>query len=91
MIYISPDFRIRPDQHCYVLESRSDSKTAKGEHKDSWAVTYHPTYQQIAKKIIETSLNKQDIWASCDDLNQLSETMERLAKTLGEQIVKVGA
>ena len=90
-IQVSKDFRIKADQHCYILESRATGKIKNSiETKDVWTSTYYPTYAQIGKAILERSLNNQDLWASCENLAQLGETLERLAKTLGEQIQQVG-
>jgi hypothetical protein len=90
MIYISPDFRFNTDQYGHTLESRSDGKVkATGEHKDNWVVTYHPTYKQIAKKILETSLNKETVEDQCSELFDIQERLERLSSLLGDKIKKV--
>jgi len=90
MIYISPDFRFKTDQYGHTLESRSDGKVkATGEDKDIWTVSYHPTYSQVAKKILETSLNKETIEDQCSELFDIQERLERLSSLMGDKIKKV--
>jgi len=72
MIYVSPDFRIKPDKYCYILESRSDGKTKQtGDHKDIWTVSYHPSYTQIGMKILKDSLSKEIVEGSCKELTHI--------------------
>jgi len=90
MIYISPDFRFKTDQYGHTLESRSDGKVkATGEDKDIWTVSYHPTHKQVAKKILETALNKETVEESVRELNEIQDTLERLSSFLGDKIKKV--
>jgi hypothetical protein len=90
MIYISKDFRFKTDQYGHTLESRSDGKVkATGEDKDMWTVSYHPTHKQVAKKVLETALNKETVEESVNELNKIQDTLERLSGSLGSQITKV--
>ena len=90
MIYISKDFRFKTDQYGHTLESRSDGKVkATGEDKDIWTVSYHPTHKQVAKKILETALNKETVEESVRELNEIQDTLERLSSFLGDKIKKV--
>ena len=91
MIYISPDFRFKTDQHGHTLESRSDGKIkATGEAKDSWTASYHPTYTQVTKKILDTSLNKETIEDQYSELFDIQDRLvERLSSLLSYKIKKV--
>ena len=80
VIQVGENYRIKPDQHCWILEIRSEGKSRKGDPKDSWKPLYYPTFEKIAAKIIDEEIKTKESLA--DILKMLEESKESLARAI---------
>lgn len=83
MIQVNENYRIKPDKFCWVLEIRSDGKTSKGEHRDVWEPRYFPTFESVAKRIVEEEAKLGE------SLQNVVDTLEATAKQIAESIHRV--
>ena len=82
MIQVNENYRIKSDKYCWILETRSDGKTSNGEHKDVWTQTYHPSFEKIAAKIVETEAKL------AKSLAEVMSIMDSTAKSIEETMAK---
>lgn len=84
MIQLNENYRIKSDKYCWILEIRHDGKTSKGEHKDVWTQHYHPSFESIAKRLVQEEAKLGE------SLQGVVETLQTTAKQIEESIKRVG-
>lgn len=80
VINIADNYRIKPDQHCWILEIRSESRDRKGNVKDKWTPLYFPTFEKIAAKIMDEEVKTET--SLPDILKMLEESKQCLSRAI---------
>lgn len=89
MINIGKDYRVTSNMYCWVLESRSDRVSKQGVKSDYWQSTFYPTLQQVARKVLDSSLKDMVVRQEVGSILEFEQQMVELAKELGDKLEKV--
>ena len=87
MIKIGNDYQITADKYQFILSTRSDGKDKDDQPKDVWNKTFHASFDQLAKAIINNEMVGQIARNNlCQELQQFTNDMRQAVKEIADDI-----
>lgn len=88
-IKVGNEFEIRHNGDCWVLNTRSDRWSKKGERSDHWTPTYYPSLPQVARKMLDLRLQNLAVQQEVGSILEFEDKMKEYAKQLENKLTEI--
>ncbi len=82
MIKIGNDYEVTADKYQHILNTRSDGQDKDGNAKDQWNKTFHASFEQVGRAVINNEMINMIGGGLCPDLNKFMDDMRQAAKEI---------
>ena len=86
MIKIGNDYEVTADKYQFILNTRSDGKDKDDQPKAVWNKTFHASFDQLGKAVINNEMINMIGGPLNKDLRLFMDDMHQISKQIAEEI-----